>query len=259
MPSSACGVDGTLRLGTTGMTERIVHRHRGYPTLPGYWERFYRDDPELYDRFALSSVHAVAEMDALFGFADTNVLVLSAGTGRDAFEIAARARSVVGIEPSAAMREYAIHKQRRLGVANLEFLEGVGEDLSHLPDDSFDRVVSVHGVPFPEDAERAVVRGCLRVVRRGGHIAFVSTTPGWQMDHERTPPRDASAAPDFLEEYLGPFGFRARDVVVEMDYGSVDEALATWGYIYGEEAIDYLLDRRTSRLTWSLRIWHRGV
>jgi hypothetical protein len=44
-----------------------------------------------------------------------------------------------------------------------------------------------------------------------------------------------------------------------MDYGSLEEALATWGFIYGEEAIDYLLDRRTSRLTWSLRIWHREV
>ena len=41
-----------------------VRTHRGYPTVRDYWLRFYRDDPDLYDRFALSSVHAVAEMVA---------------------------------------------------------------------------------------------------------------------------------------------------------------------------------------------------
>jgi hypothetical protein len=62
-----------------------------------------------------------------------------------------------------------------------------------------------------------------------------------------------------LEQHLEPFGFTSRDAVVTMDYGSRAEALATWGFIYGERAIDYLLEHRTSRLTWSLRIWHQQV
>ena len=236
-----------------------VYRHRGHRTIRGYWERFYRDDPDLYDRFALSSVHAVREMELLFGFEGARVLVLSSGTGRDALEIARTASHVVGVEPSRAMREYAVARQCELGVQNLEFRDGVAEDLSDFADGEFDCAVSVHGVPFPEDTERNTVRGCLRVVRPGGVVAFVSTTPGWRMDHERPRLNMEPVEPDFLEQHLEPFRFSARDVVVTMDYGTLDEALATWGFIYGDEAIDYLLERRTSRLTWSVRIWHTPV
>jgi hypothetical protein len=52
-------------------------------------------------------------------------------------------------------------------------------------------------------------------------------------------------------------GFAQDDVAVEIDYGSVEEAIATYGFIYGEPAIDYLLGRGTSKINWSLRLCQR--
>ena len=82
---------------------------------------------------------------------------------------------VVGLEPWIEMRSFAIAKQARLGIRNVEFVDGVAEDLSRFGDGSFDRVISVHGAPFPWDDE-AFVRGCLRVVRAGGIVLFGGTT-----------------------------------------------------------------------------------
>jgi hypothetical protein len=55
---------------------------------------------------------------------------------------------------------------------------------------------------------------------------------------------------------LEPHGFRFRDITIVADYGSVEEAVATYGFIFGDKAIDYLLDHQTSRLQWTLRIYY---
>ena len=242
---------------TESMAPKVVG-HRGYPTIRDFWNH-YTEFADLYDRFALSSVSAVHELDQLFGFADTRVLNIGSGSGRDSLLIAQRAREVIGIEPSPDMRNYALAKQRDLHVRNVRFVDGVAEDLGAFDDGTFDRAVSIHAAPFPWDTEAAAVREALRVVRSGGHVAIVSTTPAWRMDHERGVSDPPDVPPDFLESHLGPYGFTPQDALVTLDYGSLPEALATWGCIYGEDAIDHLLDRRTSVLTWSLRIWHRQV
>ena len=58
---------------------------------------------------------------------------------------------------------------------------------------------------------------------------------------------------------LEPYRFTYRDARIVIDYGTVEEALATWGFIYGEKAIDYILDYQVSKFSWSLRIFHRKV
>ena len=239
--------------------------HRGYPAIRDFWEH-YTEFADLYDRFALSSVKAVEELDRIFGFARARVLNIASGSGRDSFAIARSARHVIGVEPSHEMREYALEAKRRRGADNVDFVDGIAEDLRAFADAQFDRALSIHAAPFPWDTDAAAVREALRVVRAGGYVAVVSTTPGWRLEHERVdaaapppPPGPADAAPDFLEEHLRPYRFTPHDALVELDYGSVAEALATWGCIYGEDAIDYLLDRQKSVLTWSLRIWYRQV
>ncbi len=153
-------------------------------------------------------------------------------------------------------------------MANVVFVDGVAEDLSRFTASTFDRAVSVHGAPFlwddlnqrRRDCE-ATVRECLRVVKPGGHVAFVGTTSGWRKDHERESAARQAAAlvDDPILALLAPHGFAVRDIGVVMDYGSVDEALATYGFIYGKTAIDYIRERQTSRLGWSLRIYHRAM
>jgi hypothetical protein len=74
----------------------------------------------------------------------------------------------------------------------------------------------------------------------GGWVAFVSAPD-----------------PSALKRIMAPFGCDLRALDVEIDYGTVDEALATWGSAYGEEAIDRLLDGQSPKVTVGLGIWFR--
>jgi ubiquinone/menaquinone biosynthesis C-methylase UbiE len=210
--------------------------------------------PDRYERFALSTLAAVDVLRARVDLKGRQILDLAAGTGLDALAIARDARWVTALEPWREMRDVAIQRQRAGGVRNIEFLDGIAEDLSRFPDASFDGAVSIHGAPFPWDVGAACIRGCLRVVEPGGFVVFIATTPGWKKDHEERP---LTPTRDPVVEQLAEYGFAQDDVAVEIDYGSVEEAIATYGFIYGEPAIDYLLGRGTAKINWSLRFCQR--
>ena len=233
----------------------MVYSYRGYQTIENYWDRYHLESQDIYDRFALSSVSAVDDMQVNYDFTGKRVLDIGGGTGKSAFHIAKYADSVVSIEPDIAFLSFAIEKQKQLGVNNIQFIEGVGEDLSQFQDREFDCAVSVHGPPFWADIERrkqdlnALVVGCLRVVKLGGYIALVTTTPGWMKDHKV---KGINSFPDTnmkdpTAELLEHYRFTYRDVRVILDYGTMEEALATWGFIYGERAIDYIIDHQVSK------------
>jgi len=237
-----------------------IRSHRGYPTPVGsFWEA-YPEHPELYDRFALSTLYAVPIVHELVDFRSARVLDVASGTGKNAIEHAKIARWVIGIEPMPKMRDYAIARAASLGIANVEFRDGIAEDLSAFSDDTFDVVTSMHGAPFPWDTERRFLRESERVVRKGGHIVIVGTTPSWRPQHLRGSDSDFGNTEVLrVMGELERFGFVHRDVVVDMEYGTQQEALETFGFIYGPHAIDYILDRGASRLEWSLRIYTRTV
>jgi ubiquinone/menaquinone biosynthesis C-methylase UbiE len=146
----------------------MVYSYRGYQTIENYWDRYHLEFQDVYDRFALSSVSAVDDMQVNYGFSRKRVLDIGGGTGKSAFRIAQYANSVVSIEPYIAFLSFAIEKQKQMGINNVQFIEGIGEDLSQFKDGEFDCAVSVHSLPVIwEDTERcknscdALVDGCL--------------------------------------------------------------------------------------------------
>lgn len=236
-----------------------LRTHRGYRTpVDSFWEH-YPDYPEIYDRFALSTLHAARIVHELVDFRDARVLDVASGTGKNAVEHARIARYVVGIEPSSKMRAFAIDRARALGLKNIEFRDGTAEDLSMFADGTFDIAVSMHGAPFPWDKEHRFLREAERVVRQGGWLVLVGTTPGWQPLHGRavTPVGESAARAPF--DVLPQRGFEARDFVGDMDYGTEQEALETFGFIHGPAAIDYILDNKTAHQEWALRIYTKRV
>src|SRR5688572_19712254 len=108
---------------TTPSTTHDPRHYRGWATFDHDWHRFDKEFPGLYHRFAVSTRLVVDEMQSLADFTGTRVLSLASGTGLDTFEVARRAKHVVGIEPWIEMRSFAVAKQQRLGVGNVEFLE----------------------------------------------------------------------------------------------------------------------------------------
>jgi hypothetical protein len=54
-------------------------------------------------------------------------------------------------------------------------------------------------------------------------------------------------------------GFAYRDIEVEADYGSVAEAVATYGFIYGRQVIDELVAHDTRSIRWRPRLYWQAV
>jgi SAM-dependent methyltransferase len=235
--------------------------HRGYRTPVGSFWHFYTDFPDLYDRFALSTLEAAKKVQELIDFTGARVLDIASGTGKNALEHAKLARSVIGIEPFETMRDFAITRARVSGVTNVEFRDGIAEDLSMFGEDSFDVAVSMYGAPFPWDKDDSFVRGCERVVRSGGHIVVVGTPLNWRPAYARSPsvPFGNPEAEQAVDHRLKQLGFSVHDFVVDLDYGTEQEALETFGFIYGPAAIDHLLDNRASHQEWALRAYIKRV
>ena len=226
-----------------------IPRYRGIPTIRRDWERFYGEFPDRYDRFTPTTDTAVAEVDRLVGLAGMAVLDIASGSGRSSRELARRARSVVGFEPLAGARAYAASRGRAEGIDNVEFLEGTVEQFPDVHGRLFDVAVSIHAAPFLLDDDeaanaeelRALLERLAAVVRPGGAIAFAGTRPPdgpdpWHAVHVN---REVMARRDRV---LAAAGFEVHDRPISADFGTMDEALATCGFIYGESAIDYLLE-----------------
>ena len=118
----------------------------------------------------------------------------------------------------------------------------------------------MYGAPFPWDTDDRFVRGCERVVRSGGHIIVVGTIPNWRPPYARSRAvpfgnPEVQQAMDRLER----LGFSVHDFVVDMDYGTEQEALETFGFVYGPAAIDHILDNKTSHQEWALRAYIKRV
>ena len=144
--------------------------------------------------------------------ADEQVLDVACGSGTAALDAARRCCHVTGLDYVPALIERARRRAAADGLA-AEFLTGDAQALP-FPDASFDVVLSVYGVQFAPDQERAAAE-MLRVCRPGGKIALASPVPeGWSGDffaaNARHGPPPAGlkpplrwGTPDGLNELLG--------------------------------------------------------
>ncbi len=106
--------------------------------------------------------------------AGQRVLDVACGTGVVAVTAARRGAKASGLDLTPALLERA-RENATLAGADVEFIEGDAEALPY-PDGSFDVVLSQFGHIFaPRPA--VVTREMLRVLKRGGRIAFSSWPP----------------------------------------------------------------------------------
>jgi SAM-dependent methyltransferase len=121
-------------------------------------------------------IHASAErlVETADLQAGWKVLDVATGSGNAAIAAARCGCEVVGIDYVPALLARGRERARAEGLA-VEFREADAEALP-FPDASFDAAVSIYGVMFAPDQERAA-REMLRVVRRGGRVAVASWTP----------------------------------------------------------------------------------
>jgi len=104
------------------------------------------------------------------------VLDLGCGDGTTALPGAKLGADVLGIDIARNLVEAGNRRAKEHGLTNLKFQEGDASNLEHVPDKSFDLVVSIFGAMFapkPFDVAKEMVR----VTRPGGRIVMGNWIP----------------------------------------------------------------------------------
>ncbi|MBB5687411.1 class I SAM-dependent methyltransferase [Sphingobium boeckii] len=146
--------------------------------------------------------------------AGMDVLDLGCGDGTTAVPAARRGANVTGIDIAANLVAAGNARAAQAGLANLRFQEGDASHLEQVPDDSFDRVVSIFGAMFaprPHDVAREMVR----VTRPGGRIVMGNWIPGDPTLVAQILKISAAYTPPPPEGFISPVTWGMEDVVRE--------------------------------------------
>ena len=221
-----------------------------YPeTIEHRWDILYRDYPEVYDRFA-SFPYSPNPIDVLadrFNLEGKVVVDNAAGTGKSAIALNKYASEVIGVEPEASMRRLAKEIVTSLGIKNVRFTEGNGEAIP-LPDSYADVFTSITGgLQSMEEAKR--------ILRRPGLIVSLDIAPSTyggdlseQLNHF-TP--ELQTFSDFLVKQNG---FSYEDFESIQDYGTLENIVETYGFIFGHKAIEFLKATGKTFIRWTFRM-----
>ena len=178
--------------------------------------------------------------------AQTTVIDVGAGTGRLALNLAPRVRSVTAVDPSPQMLAILRDEARRLGVANVDVVEGRWEEVDVGPAD-----IAFSSYVLPLIADAPGFLGKLSAAARRHAFLYLGAfsmdavvDPLWR--HFHGAPRQPGATHLDAVAVLEELGFRPAVEVVELPnrtrFGSVAEA--------AKEYRDYLYlpaGRRTTR------------
>lgn len=104
------------------------------------------------------------------------VLDLGCGDGTTALPAAQLGAEVLGIDIARNLVEAGNRSAARLGLMNCTFQEGDASELQHLPDQSFDLVLSIFGAMFASKPFE-VAKEMVRVTRPGGRIVMGNWIP----------------------------------------------------------------------------------
>lgn len=230
-------------------------------SLEGRWDILYRDYPEVYEEWGrIPKVPDLLDVVAdRFPLRDRVVVDVGSGTGISTLKLAQYARLVIGIDIEPVTVSVARQVAAERGVCNVRFEIG---DAEHLPlrDGSVDAAVAI----TLAGGDVAAVAGEMeRVVRPGGLVLRADVAPGWY-GGELGPvitgqPRDETPVPGSRDDVLARLGHEAMDVYMDQDYGTVERAVRTYGFIHSVRTIDHIRAHNVTTIRWKFRVRFKTV
>jgi ubiquinone/menaquinone biosynthesis C-methylase UbiE len=228
-------------------------------TIEGEWDILYRDYPEVYDAWVKIEMEPdiIALLNDQFHFVEKKIADIGSGTGASTIRLAKYADSVVGIEIEEAMNAIALSKMQAMGIRNVQCRLGDAESIP-LRDCSVDVAIAV---TLAGGDIRKVADEMERITKVGGVAIRIDCAPGWY-GGEFNPlitnsERDESTKKGSRNEILPALGYEFMDVLLDQDYGTVDKAIETYGFIHGKAVIDYIRENGVTSIKWKMRVHYK--
>lgn len=225
-------------------------------SIENRWDILYRDYPQVYEAFS-SVPYRPTIYEQLAGILDLRgkcIADVGAGTGSSSLGLAPFARQVIGIERELAMLRQAQQKTRGDKVI---FLSGDALALP-LAQDSVDLVTGITLALYPPEHYRDFIREGLRVAR--GLVVYVGIAPGWYggdlyevIENPYKGIVDVEVDRIFLEE----FQFNYQDVFSTQEYGSIENIVSLYGFIFGKKVIEHIRKENRTAIRWKYRVYWR--
>jgi len=226
-------------------------------SIENRWDILYRDYPEVYEAFSSVPYHPTI-YDQLREIIDTrgkSIADVGAGTGSSSLALARSARQVIGIEREASMLHQARQKARDDDAAQVIFVSGDALSLP-LGDDAVDLVTGITLALYPPEQYRDFIREGLRAAR--GPVVYVGIPPGWYGGDLYDVIEDVEKVDDEVDRiFIEEFQFNYQDIFSEQDYGTVENIVSTYGFIFGKKAIEYLKQNKRTTIRWKFRVYWR--
>ncbi len=224
-------------------------------SIENRWDILYRDYPEVYEAFASTPYRPTIyeQLPGIVDLQDKVIADIGAGTGRSSRGLAACASRVIGIEYEPAMLRLAREMCRGDEAGKMAFAAGDARTIP-LADDSVDVVAAITLALYPAGQYREFIREGLRVAR--GPVVYVGLPPrayGGELYDviEGFEKVDEEVDRIFLEE----FHFQYQDIYTVQDYGTVENMVAIYGFIYGRKAIEYRRREGKTSIRWTFRVY----
>ena len=168
-----------------------------------------------FTQIAQTMRHSGDELVAKLGISKgMKVLDLGCGDGTTAIPEAQRGAEVLGVDIAGNLVEAGNKRAAAAGLANCSFQEGDASHLDGIPDQSFDRVVSIFGAMFaprPFDVAKEMVR----VTKPGGKVVMGNWVPGDPTLVAQILKISSAYTPPPPEGFISPMTWGVEDNVVE--------------------------------------------
>jgi ubiquinone/menaquinone biosynthesis C-methylase UbiE len=142
------------------------------------------------------------------------VLDLGCGDGTTAIPAARLGAHVTGVDIACNLVQAGNHRAKHEALPNCTFREGNAADLSDLPNESFDLVVSIFGAMFSLHPDN-VASEMVRVTRKGGRIIMGNWIPGDPTLVAQILKISAAYTPPPPEGFVSPMLWGIEDKVTE--------------------------------------------
>lgn len=238
--------------------------------IPGFFQFDWLSSrhPDLYHRFALSTVGLMEKLHTLIDLTGRDVLDIGAGTGRSAMGAAQKAKKVFALDYYVSVVSFGKKQLRQTSITNVHYLNG---DRNHLPlpENCVDVVINAWAELNPEEAYR-VLKPDGYLVQLGAHPhALCGELTSLLAPDYPWIPADCAPAEVFEPGHPDTAGSADGSIwngipikgsidlhqfTYVADYQDYSEAALMTGRLYGPKAKHYFMARKQSTFAWRLQI-----